>query len=126
MELFKVIEEFPNYKISNLGNIINSKGEKLSIGKRKSNSGYIQVRLCNKGKYYYRYIHKLIAVTFIPNPNNYRTVNHINGNKLDNTITNLEWASDAQQQRHAFLCSLKPIGKSFTEEQLIEVYNMFF
>lgn len=94
MELFKVIEEFPNYQISNLGNIKNSKGILLKIGKRVSNSGYIQVRLSKEGKYYYRYIHRLLAKAFLPNPNNYRTINHINGNKTDNILTNLEWASD--------------------------------
>lgn len=126
MELFKIIEEFPSYRVSDKGNIYNKKGEKLVIGRRKSNSGYIQVRLYKDNKYHYRYVHRLVALAFIPNPNNYRTINHINGNKLDNSISNLEWASDAQQQRHAFLSSLKPIGKSFTEDQLFKIYEMFF
>lgn len=126
MEIFKTIKEFSNYKISNTGIIVNNKGIKLNIGKRKSNSGYIQVRLFKDGKYYYKYLHRLIAETFIPNPNNYRTINHINGIKTDNNINNLEWASDAEQQRHAYLKSLKPIGNSFTEEQLNEIYTMFF
>lgn len=126
MEVFKVIKEFQNYSISNLGNIINSKGIKLNIGKRKSNSGYIQVRLYKDNKYYYKYLHRLLANAFLPNPHNYRTINHINGNKTDNSISNLEWASDAQQQRHAFLKSLKSNGKSFTIEQLNEIYKMFF
>ena len=126
MELFKIIEEFPNYEISNLGNIKNSKGQLLKIGNRKSNSGYLQVRLSKNGKYYYRYLHRLIAEAFIPNPNNYRTINHIDGNKLNNSIKNLEWASDEMQQRHAFLQSLKSHGFSFTREQLFEIYDMFF
>lgn len=126
MELFKTIQEFPKYQISNLGNIKNSKGELLVIGKRQSNSGYIQVRLCKDGKYYYRYLHRLMAETFIPNPNNYRTINHINGNKMDNRISNLEWASDEMQQRHAFIIGLKSNGISFTREQLFEIYTLFF
>lgn len=126
MELFKIIEEFPQYQISNLGNIKNNKGTLLVIGRRKSNSGYIQIRLYKDGKYHFRYLHRLIALTFIPNPNNYRTVNHINGNKLDNRITNLEWASDEMQQRHAFIMSLKPHGISFTTEQLFEIYHLYY
>lgn len=126
MELFKIIKEFPQYQISNLGNIKNSKGELLVIGGRKSNSGYIQVRLYHNKKYCYRYLHRLLAETFIPNPNNYRTINHINGNKLDNRISNLEWASDEMQQRHAFLMGLKSSGVSFTREQLFEIYFLFF
>lgn len=126
MELFRTIQEFPSYQISNLGNIKNKKGQLLVIGKRRTNSGYIQVRLYKDGKYHYRYLHRLIAETFVPNPNNYRTINHIDGNKLNNNIENLEWASDEMQQRHAFLLSLKPSGKSFTEEQLCQIYTMFF
>ena len=126
MEIFKVIEEFPNYTISNLGNIKNKQGQLMIIGKRKSNSGYLQIRLFNNNKYYYRYIHKLVAIAFLPNPNNYRTVNHIDGNKLNNTVLNLEWASDEMQQRHAFLIGLKSKGVSFTKSQLFCIYNMFF
>lgn len=126
MEIFKTIKDFPNYKISNMGIIVNNKGVELNIGKRKSNSGYVQVRLFKDGKYHYKYLHRLIAETFIPNPNNYRTINHINGIKTDNNINNLEWASDAEQQRHAYLKSLKPAGNSFTKEQLDEIYTMFF
>lgn len=126
MELFKIIEEFPQYQISNLGNIKNSKGQLLVIGKRKSNSGYIQVRLYDGSKYHYRYLHRLIATTFIPNPNNYRTVNHINGNKIDNKVPNLEWASDEAQQRHAFIKGLKSNGISFTKEQLFKIYQLYF
>ena len=53
MEIFKVIEEFPEYQISNLGNIKNRKGELMVVGKRKSNSGYYQVRLFKDNKYYW-------------------------------------------------------------------------
>lgn len=126
MEIFKVIKEFPNYQISNLGNVKNSKGELMVVGKRKSNSGYIQIRFYYNGKYHYRYIHRLIADTFIPNPNNYRTVNHIDGNKTNNVVTNLEWASDEMQQRHAFIIGLKSKGVTLTKEQLFSIYDMYF
>ena len=126
MEVFKVIEEFPKYQISNLGNVKNSKGELMVVGKRKTNSGYLQVRFYNEGKYYYRYIHRLMALAFLPNPNNYRTINHKDGNKTNNVISNLEWASDEMQQRHAFLTGLKHHGIAMTKEQLCEIYDMYF
>ena len=126
MEIFKVIEEFPEYRISNLGNIKNKRDELMVVGKRKSNSGYYQVRLFKDHKYYYRYIHRLMAIAFIPNPNNYRTVNHKDGIKTNNIVDNLEWASDEMQQRHAFLMGLKPKGVALTKDQLFEVYDMYF
>ncbi len=126
MELFKIIKEFPQYQISNLGNIKNKSNKILVVGKRKSNSGYIQVRLSKNGKYYYRYLHRLLAEAFIENNNNYRTVNHIDGNKVNNKLNNLEWASDEQQQRHAFLTNLKHNGKSFTKEQLYNIYDLYY
>lgn len=46
-------------------------------------------------------IHRLVALTFIPNPNNYEQVNHIDCNKKNNNVKNLEWCSNLQNQRHA-------------------------
>lgn len=126
MEIFKVIEEFPNYQVSNLGNIKNIKGELMVIGKRKSNSGYLQIRFYDNGKYYYRYIHRLVAIAFLENPNNYRTVNHKDGNKLNNDVNNLEWASDEMQQRHAFLLGIKKHGNPLTKEQIFLIYDLYF
>ena len=55
MELFKNIKEFPEYTVYSDGRILTKKGNFMSIGRRKSNSGYIQVRLFKDNKYYYRY-----------------------------------------------------------------------
>ena len=94
MEEFRVLKDFDNYKISNLGRIYSIKRRACLKVKKLGNSGYYQVRLFKDGSYIYKNLHRLIAETFISNPNNYRTVNHINGNKLDNRVDNLEWASD--------------------------------
>ena len=91
MEIFKVIEEFPEYQISNLGNIKNRKGELMVVGKRKSNSGYYQVRFYKDNKYYYRYIHRMMAIAFIPNPNKYLEINHKDEARDNNMVHNLEW-----------------------------------
>ena len=90
MEEFRDIKDFKNYQVSNLGRIYSKKRRACLKVKRLAGRGYYQVRLSKDGIYYYKNLHRLIAETFIPNPNNLRTVNHINGNKLDNRVENLE------------------------------------
>lgn len=126
MEEFRDIKDFENYQVSNLGRIYSKKRRTCLKIKRLVGRGYYQVRLSKNGKYYYKNLHRLIAETFIPNPNNYRTVNHINGNKLDNRLSNLEWADDCKQQHEACLLGLRPTTRHIlTEEEIIEVYKMY-
>jgi len=64
--------------------------------------GYLQTSIySNKKRKTYK-THRLIALSFIPNPENKRTVNHINGIKTDNRVVNLEWATDSENVKHAF------------------------
>lgn len=66
------------------------------------NSGYIDVTLNKDGKRTTTHVHQLIAKTFIDNPENKPQVNHINGDKTDNRIENLEWATSRENIRHKF------------------------
>lgn len=127
MEEFRDLQGFDNYQISNLGRIYSKKKRTCLKVKKLGNSGYYQVRLSKDGKYIYKNLHRILAETFIPNPNNYRTVNHINGNKLDNRISNLEWADDCTQQHQACLLGLKPTTQHIlTEEEILDVYKRHF
>ncbi len=63
--------------------------------------GYWTVKLTKDRKYGTQYIHRLLALTFIENPQNKPFVNHINGLKLDNSIGNLEWVTRSENQIHA-------------------------
>ena len=127
MEEFRDLKGFENYQISNLGRIYSKKRRTCLKVKRLGNSGYYQVRLSKDGSYVYKNLHRLIAETFIPNPNNLRTVNHINGNKLDNRISNLEWADDSTQQHHAYLTGLKDSTQHvLSEQEILEVYKKYF
>lgn len=66
-------------------------------------NGYLYVYVKNEqGKYKRVLIHRLVAVAFIPNPSEKAEVNHINGNKLDNRVENLEWVSREENIRHAY------------------------
>lgn len=99
-EHWKIIEDFPNYMISDLGNVLSLRTNKLrsvSIGKR----GYPVVSLRKGGKTYLKTIHRLVAVAFIPNPLNLREVNHIDGIKSHSYKSNLEWVTPQQNIVHA-------------------------
>jgi len=88
------------YKVSNLGNVKSlhyrgSNKEKV-LTPKKNNSGRLWVEVFVDGKRKAMLIHRLVALTFIPNPNNYKEINHIDENPLNNNVGNLEWCSHKQ------------------------------
>lgn len=92
-EIWKVIDEAPNYEVSNLGRVRNIKKNKI-MKPFMNNSGYYQVVLRGKEKTsLYRLVHRLVALNFIDNPNNYFEVNHKDFDKTNNKVDNLEWVS---------------------------------
>lgn len=99
-ECWKLIEDYPNYEVSNLGNVRNRVTGKIK--KPSLSVGYHQVMLYKNNQYKFFKVHRLVANAFIPNPKNKRTVNHINGIKTDNYVSNLEWATDSENISHAY------------------------
>lgn len=94
MEIWKIIDEFPNYQISNLGNIKNSKGKILKPHANKK--GYLYVCLSKKCKLHNCQIHRLVAKAFIENPLNKPCVNHIDFNPSNNHLENLQWVTHSE------------------------------
>ncbi len=96
-EIWKELEGFSKYKFSNTGKVWSKHYKKiLSIESRRG--GYARIRLNNNDNIYKTFsVHRLIALTFIPNPENKPTVNHKNHNRGDNRVENLEWATMTEQ-----------------------------
>ena len=92
------------YQINKNGDIKSLSNKRNDLVKpRLNNSGHLFVSLSKKCRYTKKYIHKLLAETFIPNPNNKLVVNHINGIKTDNSITNLEWNTYGENIKHGYV-----------------------
>ena len=107
------------YQISNLGRIksvnritTHNRVRKECMLKQFLNKfGYYFVSLSKDNKKITQRVHRLVAKTFIPNPNNYPEINHIDGNKKNNKVENLEWCSCQQNILHSFKLGLSNVPK---------------
>lgn len=119
MEQWKDIVGFEGwYQISNLGRVrsvprvVPHKSKHGSVAYQRweskilrptiTNQGYEMVVLSKSGKFSYPTVHRLVAIAFIPNPHNKRTVNHIDGDKTNNVVSNLEWCTSSENNQHAY------------------------
>ncbi len=98
MEEWRTVTEFPNYDVSNLGNIKNNKSGKMLRPCVKS--GYYHISLVNDSNKKNFKVHRLVALLFIENPENKSEVNHKDKNKLNNHLSNLEWMTRRENNIH--------------------------
>ena len=101
------------YKVRNNGEVLSMydhnglRDKPLSMSGGLDKNGYHIISLTHKKKKYTRKVHRLVAEAFIPNPDNKPEVNHINGNKIDNRICNLEWVTTEENTQLASINGLR-------------------
>lgn len=112
-EIWVDIKEYEGlYQISNLGKVKSLKRkttnqhckENKILKNNFDKDGYLQVRLSKNGKAKTKRVHQLVAEAFIPNPNNFNSINHKNEIKNDNRVENLEWCSVAYNNAYGSRC----------------------
>lgn len=130
-EIWKDIKNYEGcYQVSNLGRVrsLNYKQTKQikELSYRVNHKGYIDVHLSKNGKSKRIVIHRLVAQTFIPNPNALPQINHIDGNKQNNNTTNLEWCNNSENQKHAYKkgLQLKKIGVNNPNHKKLNQYDL--
>jgi hypothetical protein len=127
MEEWRVISDFPNYSVSNFGNVKNNKTSKLL--KLTLKSGYYHISLTNEDCKKGFKVHRLVALAFIPNPENKSDVNHEDKNKLNNNVSNLTWMTRKENNQHKSIDLVyktnknKPIYRLSLNGNILESYN---
>ena len=116
------------YDVSETGCIRNARTLKI-LKPNKIGKGYLIVHLKKDGKRYARYVHRLTAEAYVPNPQNHPVVNHDDGNKENCHYTNLIWSTYSENNQHAYDTGLKPRGEGqykaiLTEENVREIKRL--
>ena len=125
MENWRSIIEFEDYQISDLGRVkitANTATRKERILKPLNHPrGYFRVALWKNNKPKFMFIHRLVAIHFIPNPENKKTINHKDGNKSNNAATNLEWNTYRENMNHSILSGLSASGERNGRSKITKV-----
>lgn len=130
---WKAIPDFPNYEISDGGEVLFAGGSQSRPGCRSwkrretiiaqdtDKDGYKRVRLLRKGRRFRRIVHRLVAEAFVDNPNLKDQVNHIDGCKSNNSCGNLEWCTSQENHEHRVSVLKLNVGSGNGQSKITEM-----
>ena len=99
MEIWKQVEGYEDYEVSSWGKVRNKTTHDI-LWQERHDKGYMRVNLMLQDKRHHLKVHRLVAQAFVPNPDRKPQVNHKDGNNRNNSFTNLEWVTDAENKAH--------------------------
>jgi hypothetical protein len=126
MQFWKEVPEYNGiYKISNTGEVKSHSDKGIRILKPDIAKGYLRVTLSKNNSQKRFMIHRLVAELFLPKINNKKYVNHIDGNKLNNYVSNLEWCTASENEKHSYnkLGKIPPCAKKCIDKSTGNIYN---
>ena len=106
------IQDFPDYLIFEDGNVLSLK-RNIFLKSANTGDGYVYVVLYKDGKHKNFKIHRLIAIHYIPNPENKRCVDHINRIRDDNRVENLRWVTDSENRQNTGIYKTNTSGEEY-------------
>ncbi|MFC4771895.1 HNH endonuclease [Enterococcus hermanniensis] len=119
MEIWKTLIDYPNYEISNMGKVRNSRGRIMK--QRITRRNYKEIGLRDgTAKQKFFLVHRLVAKNFLEHVDGKRYVNHIDGDTHNNQVSNLEWVTQSENQLHAYKTGLQEVS-----DEQIERLKMF-
>ena len=122
-ELWREWPQDPRILVSNKGNVLSYKrGAPYPLKVSRNRNGGYQMVSAGSGSTSKQYVHRMVAETWLDNPNHYRDVNHINGDKDDNRVENLEWVTHGENVCHAYRTGL---NKRTTPVRVVETGEVF-
>ena len=122
VENWKIVDDYPNYEVSNTGLVRNSKTKRV-LKPSNNGSGYFHVVLSKNNQTKTLYVHRLVAIAFVENAKKLIAVNHLNSKRNDNRAENLEWTSILENCCHGF--KNKPTTSKFTGVTFSTKYNVW-
>ena len=121
VEIWKPIKDYEGlYEVSNFGNVRSLRFDKVKLLKlNMDRCGYFRCNLYKNATYKTYSVHRLVALAFISNAKNKSQINHIDGNKQNNRVDNLEWCTNSENITHAYKTGLKSVDGEKNHQHIL-------